>query len=290
MPSPLSDVVAVYFDVDGTLFDKNTEFYPSKGSVQDHHEYLRNVAFKEACMGIEDEERALDEIIERYQTDVAKGAVKEQAYSFSKSLKAGYNFLREQHGSNGKVFSGEFGLSSTFLAKLIESIDFESVIPPDGKLRSMIETLSETYDVGIMTSEVYPTVEMVLDALKIPLEYFTIPGYESYSSLRDDEGTPYPILCSNNIQQKKPSREGFDKICEVTAAQPHQVLYVGDTLEKDVSPPLSLGMQAAHVVWPGDGIKEKSITPAINGCDEEKPYYEVGLYDLARLLEVAGDA
>ncbi|MGM5488875.1 MAG: HAD family hydrolase [Nanobdellota archaeon] len=230
---------AIIFDVDGTLYDKFRQYRPDRRTIDDAHNFFRQEAYKRALDGIADEQATIDELITSYRhhadhiSDVLEPALLEE-----------YRHEVLKYGSNGKVFSEGFGTNSNFLSTLISSIDFNDILAPDQELINTIDHLKgKEYKLGIMTTEVFQTVQNVCDSLGLYLGDFV---FEDHPCLRGDGGK-YPILCANNITRKKPSLEPFEKILAVTGFNPCDVTYVGDIRHKDVDPALSLGMNAVHV-------------------------------------------
>lgn len=66
------------------------------------------------------------------------------------------------------------------------------------------------------------------------------------------DGTPslHPLklrLISSEVGWRKPSREFFKHLVQQSAAEPGDLLMVGDDLGRDICPALSLGMSAVHL-------------------------------------------
>ncbi|MFP4424050.1 MAG: HAD family hydrolase [Candidatus Woesearchaeota archaeon] len=231
---------ALIFDVDGTLYDKHREYRTGKGSVNDAHNFFRQEAYKRALVGITDEQKTIDEVVQSYHANVAANTIID---IIEPAILTDFMHLVEKYGSNGKVFSDGFGTDSSFLATMISAIDFKDILAPDQELADTIEYLKSKYDLGIMTTERLTTVENAAEGLGLELTDFYFP---EHPELAGPDGM-YPIICAENTRQKKPSLEPFQKVLEVTGYDPHEVTYIGDVKHKDIDPALSLGMAAVHV-------------------------------------------
>jgi putative hydrolase of the HAD superfamily len=65
------------------------------------------------------------------------------------------------------------------------------------------------------------------------------------------------LVLSSDLGVRKPHGEFYQRVLEVADAPARQVLFVGDTVDKDIDPPRAMGMQAllvAPVVDRGDRI------------------------------------
>ncbi|MBT3814490.1 HAD hydrolase-like protein [Candidatus Woesearchaeota archaeon] len=235
------DITHLFLDVDGTLFNKKKEYILGSGSIEDVHEFFRYVTFTEALkQGNEiNENELIEKVVEEYHCRIHENNLLEYTARFSNNLKRHYHDLVRKHGSNGKVFTHEFETSPGFFAKIVGKTDFSSILTKDHKLIDTIDTIKQKgIQLGLLTTERYDTVTTIANVLGLSLDDFVV-----------NTGAEYPILCSENVKEKKPSLEGFQKIITITNATPNKIAYVGDSLTKDVHPPLSLGMNAIHVTW-----------------------------------------
>lgn len=192
---------------------------------------------------------------------------------FPQELKNKYKEVLKKHGSNGKIFVNEFGTESGFFAKIVGNVDFESVLTEDKELQKMIQNLKQKgYGLGILTTEVYNTIHTVADILGISLNDFKI-----------ETGTQYPILCSENVKEKKPSPEGFQRLIQITnVTSPKQIMYVGDDFKKDVEAPLNCGLQATQVTYNGTG---KVLFESCQIKGKQTQFAKIDkIYDLTRIL------
>lgn len=260
------EIKYIFFDVDGTLYNKQKEYFPGRGSIADSHNFLRYFAYQKAVEGVLN---FADAVVKEYRKHIQEGTLVQAVQQIPEGIKQEYDNLVIRHGSNGKVFAHEFCTDSSFLARIINKIDFKSILPKDQELQNMINQLKgSSYKLGILTTEVYGTVEQVFDALGLSVQDFSV-----------DTGTKYPIFCAENIANKKPSNEGFMRIIESTKPEhPGQILYVGDHIKKDVEAAMKNGLQAALITYAGN---EKISYNKINN----KEFVIIGkLTDLIDLL------
>ena len=50
------------------------------------------------------------------------------------------------------------------------------------------------------------------------------------------------------VKEPKPNLEGFNKMIELSKEQPQNLLYVGDSIEKDIRPAKQVGIKTC-LVW-----------------------------------------
>ena len=260
---------AVIFDVDGTLYQKDNKSTDGCGSIQDAHDFFRYSAFQRLSLGIpvEDVSRFL---IDDYRERSKDHTLTEAIESIPLKIRLEFDELVKKYKSNGNVFRIEFGTSSTYLHNMLEKIRFDLILKRDEELIKTIEYLKQKeYNLGILTTETPRTVRTVLDTLGL-----------NYKDFLMDTGDEYGILCSENVKNKKPSQEGFERLIEIYhPTDPRRIVYVGDDLDKDVKAAMSCGLQAIHISNP----EKESDTRKIN--DEELEYKIIKrIYDLRTIL------
>jgi len=65
------------------------------------------------------------------------------------------------------------------------------------------------------------------------------------------------IVTSSEVPEKKPSKIPFKMALTLLSLKPPEVLYVGDSIERDIKPARSLGMKTLHIKTPTDLKKIK---------------------------------
>ena len=234
--------VGVY--VDGTLYRKDVEYIPDHGSIQDSHDFFRFSAYERLKQG-QSPEQISQELVALYKAAIQEGTLKTFIDSVPDGLKSELGELIPRHrSSNARVMMDLFGTSSTFLHEMLSSIDFDFILAADPKLRQLIERLKDSgYKLGILTTEVYDTVQKVLRILGLDITDFHI-----------NTGHQIPILTTENVKEKKPSAEGFERLVKgFGASSPNNVVYVGDHIVKDIEGSIRCGLQSIHVLNRDDG-------------------------------------
>lgn len=270
-----SEITHIIFDVDGTLYNKKREYKLGKGSIEDAHEFFRYTAFSQALnsKGVFNQDDLTNKVVEEYKKRNKEGMLLKAIEEIPQDLKNSYKELLKKHGSNGKVFVNEFGTDSGFFAKIVGNVDFETILTEDKELQKLVQELKqEGYKLSILTTEIYNTVQTVADVLGLSLNDFKI-----------ETGTQYPILCSENVKEKKPSPEGFQRLIQITnVISPRQIVYVGDDFKKDVEAPLNCGLQAIQVTYDGTGKISFESCPI---KEEQEQFAKIDkVYDLTKVL------
>ena len=268
----ISTIDVVVFDLDGTFYPRDKEHNPGKGTIELSHDFFRYSAFQKLSSNHRPHDEVSKEIISEYQKNVAENTLQAAVEAFPEALKQKYSELLEQYGANGKIFVGEFGADSSFLQEMLTCMDFRSILKKDRRLQETISYLKQRgYKLGMFTTDIFQTAVNVTKVLGINLDDFYM-----------DSGDEFPILCGENVQDKKPSHEGFKKIIQIYQGKPGRIAYIGDYFGKDVRPSLELGLQAIHVL--NSGTDDVSLnTVSINGST--KQYVNLGsVYALTKLL------
>lgn len=270
-----SELTHVIFDVDGTLYDKKREYKLGKGSIEDAHEFFRYNTFSQALESKRkfNQDDLINRVVEEYKKRNREGTLLKAIEKFPGEIKNRYKELLKKHGSNGKVFVNEFDADSGFFARIVGNVDFEAILTEDKELQKMVQELKQKgYKLGILTTEVYNTVQTIADILGISLDDFKL-----------ETGTQYPMLCSENVKEKKPSPEGFQKLIHLTnVVSPKQIVYVGDHFKKDIEASLNCGLQAVQVAYDGTG-KNSFESCLIKGKQEQFAKIDK-VYDLTKIL------
>lgn len=253
-----SKIEIVVFDVDGTFYNKEQEYISGVGSIQTAHDFFRYLAFQRLCKGTDSPQKIAEDLVSEYHKRIIDQTLKKRVASISDSKKARYANILTLYKSNGQLFTGEFGVSSTYLHEMLKYIKFESVLKANPELQSTFSYLkAKGYDLGILTTEVFETVKAVADVMGFDLSDFYM-----------NTGDKYQILCAENVKQKKPSLEGFIRLNQIYGVDdPSKIVYVGDVFSKDVEPPLKCGQQAIQIVNSGSPFSIASVN--VDGIEKE---------------------
>jgi HAD superfamily hydrolase (TIGR01549 family) len=239
----LKNITHIFFDVDGTLYDKNKEYIAGKGSVDDAHKFFRYQTYELALKNHENMQFVAEESVRQYKMAMEQGVLQQTISYFPEELKKRYNDLVNKHESNGKLFMNEFGTSIDYFARIVEHVDFDSILLPDPFLQETIQYLKrEGYSLGILTNEVYATIVKISRAMAFSIRDFSL-----------NTGTEYPIFCKET-GTSKPDISSFVHALKMNNILPQKAAYVGDSYSKDIVPALSAGMTAIHIKHSEPGI------------------------------------
>ncbi|MFW5745932.1 MAG: HAD family hydrolase [Nanoarchaeota archaeon] len=241
------DLSVLVFDMDGTLYNKARVYNPRTGSVQDSQDFFRYNAFSALRQGA-DPITVSARLIAEYKKRLADHTLLDAVRVIPNSVKTEFATCLRKHGSNGKVFIHEFGLDPSYLQELLTHTDFAHILRPDPALDTALQKLKPHYRIGAFTSDMYATFLNACQGLKINPTIFNMTT-----------GTKYPILCGENVTDKKPSEQGFQKILQIYRdVTPDSIAYIGDHLQKDIIPALRCGMQALHIVGNATDATERT--------------------------------
>jgi FMN phosphatase YigB (HAD superfamily) len=244
-----SRIEVIIFDMDGTLYQKGIEHIAGSGQIKTIHDFFRYLAFDRLKNTHDLPEKISATLIHEYKTRAKDQTLVDAIRNVSERTRNRLDQLVKQYGSNGRVFSGEFQVHTTFLHHMVENIDFDSVLVQDKELQGMIKYLKAKYKLGILTTDTFSTLTKVTKALGLNLEDF-------YMNTSDH----YPVLCAENVRQKKPSLDGFRRIAKIYPVDDtRKIAYIGDHFEKDIKTSLRCGFQAIHVTPGNSGVKEAAI-------------------------------
>ena len=123
----------------------------------------------------------------------------------------------------------EFGVSRMEMQECMAQIDAQQFLSADVKLFNTLKKLSEDYRLGIISNILEKAVVNVLEALRVEKTLF------SY------------LVTVNNTVASKPNPEPFLKAVELSGLEPDEIVYVGDSLTKDIIPAKQAGMKTVWV-------------------------------------------
>jgi FMN phosphatase YigB (HAD superfamily) len=267
-----SNISHIFFDVDDTLYDKLFVSDPSIGSVQDSHDFFKYKAHALLSQGF-DPLSVHNLLVCDYDDLVDNNFLAAAVKIIPADLKREFDALTKEHGANGRVFDNYWGLMdkgvTNYLHNMLQHVAFDRILTRDNELVETINHLkAEGYVLGIMTTEVYKTVEDTLKILGLDIDDFAFKNPQSHPELKSKNGNEYyPVLSRDNIVHSKPHPEGFEKISAVSGEPFYRIVYVGDSVGKDIKPALRLGMNAIHINRKEQGMHTKILS--IDGSDKE---------------------
>lgn len=251
----------IFWDVDGTLFHK-------VDAIKQEHKLLLYNAFVICRTAGMDRNpfRIRENMVFRSLAEVPD-QIKREYDALLRDVKKNPN---GKYGSNGHLFIGEFGLDQTYVAKVISTIDYGKFLTRDESLIQMFEFFKRCcphIQHGIMSNEVYETVAAILMALGCDISFFKNPRVdELFPPEKQLMGEtkfdgPLGLLCAYNLHGKKPNQKPFIQMLQVAGLEssPKSMLYVGDSIDKDIIPAKQAGMVSA-LVWANEHCEHASFT------------------------------
>lgn len=119
----------------------------------------------------------------------------------------------------------ELGISRIAMQRYMALIDAQHYLSSDPKLKQMLRELVEDYQLGIISNVLKKAVANILTALGVPRRLFTY------------------FVTVGNTTHSKPHPEPFEKAIELSGRAASEIVYVGDSLTKDIIPAKRAGMQ-----------------------------------------------
>lgn len=145
----------------------------------------------------------------------------------SQELKDEYEALYREKKSNSGVFTS-LGLDSGFWSKHYSAADPKLLLRlADPQIPEVLQKLREKVPIS-MWSNIH--AEKILPALDIDPKWFT------------------HFLSPNEVKKPKPALDGFRLVIEKSNLPPENILFVGDSVEKEMLPAKSLGIQTC-LMW-----------------------------------------
>lgn len=139
-----------------------------------------------------------------------------------------YKEQYKKHKSNSAVFTSGLGLAPGYWQEKVHSADF-------GKMYSLKD----------------PIIPQVLDAIrkKVPISIFSNMKMEKLlPHIGLDPSWFTYFISGSDFKNPKPALDGFYKMVEVTGLPAENILFVGDSVEKEMIPAKKVGLQTA-IMW-----------------------------------------
>jgi len=139
-----------------------------------------------------------------------------------------YEELCEQHGQSNAATFCSLGLPSNYWSERINSMD------PKDLLRLADKDIPEVLNKlqSIVPISLFSNIQLgkVLPALGIEIDLFT------------------HILSAGMVKRPKPASDGYYKMIEISKLLPSEMIYIGDSVEKDILPAKELSM-ITGLIW-----------------------------------------
>jgi len=138
-----------------------------------------------------------------------------------------YEALFAKHMSNSAVFTA-LGFDAGYWSERISSIDPKMLLTlTDKDIPSVLDQLRKIVPIS-MWSNIHAA--KILPALGIDPKWFT------------------HFLSPDEVKNPKPALDGFKLVIERSNIPPEHILFIGDSLEKEIRPAKSLGIQTG-LIW-----------------------------------------
>ncbi|MEK7190362.1 MAG: HAD family hydrolase [Patescibacteria group bacterium] len=139
-----------------------------------------------------------------------------------------YKEMHKKFKSNSAVFTTDLGLPPGYWAKCIESKDPRTMyVIKDSNIPNVLNKLRKIIPISIFSNM---KMEKLLPAIGLDISYFTY------------------TVSGSDFKNPKPALDGFYKIIEVSKLPPENILFIGDSVEKEIIPVKKVGM-IAGLMW-----------------------------------------
>ncbi len=136
--------------------------------------------------------------------------------------------IHKIHKSNSAVFTTGLGLPPSYRQEKIQSANFEKMYALKSEIiPEVLDALRKKVPISIFSNM---KMDKLLPHIGIPLSWFT------------------HFLCGSEFKNPKPALDGFYKLVEVTGIPAENILFIGDSVEKEMIPAKKVGIQTA-IVW-----------------------------------------
>lgn len=145
----------------------------------------------------------------------------------SPDMEEEYEALFAKHKSNAAVFTS-LGFDAGYWSERISSIDPKVLLSlTDENIPTVLDQLRKVVPIS-MWSNIH--AERILPALGIDPKWFT------------------HFLSPDEVKNPKPALDGFTLVIERSSLPPENILFIGDSIEKEIVPAKSLGI-ITGLIW-----------------------------------------
>ncbi|NOS66745.1 MAG: HAD family hydrolase [Candidatus Peribacteraceae bacterium] len=136
--------------------------------------------------------------------------------------------LHKKYNSHSAVFTVGLGLLPGYWADCVQSADPATLYTlADPHLPQVLEQLHSLVPVSIFSNM---RMETLLPAIGLKKEWFT------------------QCLSGSEFKNPKPALDGFYKMIELSNLPPEHILFIGDSVQKEILPAKKVGMMTG-IVW-----------------------------------------
>lgn len=155
--------------------------------------------------------------------------LQETGQEASSETKHFFDALLKEQKRKSLIFVS-LGKSKKFYAEAFATqFPFQQYVSQDKDVQSAISFLKQKkIGLGVYTSLPREPLVTILGLLGLHSDYFT-------------------LLSGDDVQKGKPDPEGFEKIVQLCGVPAQQILFVGDSEQKDIIPAKSVGMKTVLV-------------------------------------------
>lgn len=139
-----------------------------------------------------------------------------------------YEELYKKYGSNSAVFTNGLGLVSGYWAKCVDAIELGSMYKlADSRIPIALDQLRKIVPISIFSNM---KMDKLLPSIGLDRQLFT------------------HLLSGADFPNPKPALDGFKKVIEMSNLPPQNILFIGDSVQKEIMPAKKVGM-IAGLVW-----------------------------------------
>lgn len=123
----------------------------------------------------------------------------------------------------------QLGFENSDFQSFIARLPVNDILAPDVEMNRALRELKEHFRMGIITNLGSALLKKVLKQIEVPPTWFQI------------------VVTADDVDTPKPSKEPFLLAIEKSRLRPADCWYVGDSIEKDLSPAKEVGMRTVLV-------------------------------------------
>lgn len=229
----IQDSKVIIFDIDNTLYLDDFEYIKGKGTVRERYDFFTQRTYDLLSKRLSPE-KVEEKIIREYKNLEDKITF---SFDIDGSVLDSLHRDKKTYASTGTLISEKFGTDNMFLHKLFSHINFENILTPNDELQSTIKRLKkEGKKLGIYTNNMYETSCRILKTLGLNVNSFEMPIKGKYK-----------FLVRENTIKAKPSPDTYKLFSEIYGVDKDLIVYVGDSIRKDVIPSASVGINSIYL-------------------------------------------
>lgn len=151
-----------------------------------------------------------------------------------------FDELYQKYWSISSVFTKHFWKESDFWLKYFETLDKNKYYKTDKNIINTLLSLKEKVEISIFTNSKLEWTKKTLKIIKAEFNWFKF------------------ILSWDDITERKPALDWFQKIVELSWLKPQEILYIWDRENADIIPAKSVWMKTG-LLWKKSNIADYSF-------------------------------